>query len=248
MRLALSICILGVILVTCGCRSGSQTNVPVSTSGVAVPGAGSGNHSEARSLLEKGKELYRSDQDSEAAKAFEQAVKLDPDLAEAHFRLGLSYEADNKADEAELEYKKAIEAYKKYLEDNSKDAEAHYQFGQVYAAIHQYSDAVREYRQATKLRPDDGDIYYDLGMALMKLAQYDAAVAAYSKALEIDPEDYRAQDSLEEAKEGVARIKAGRKHQEDLLKKQKEDELKKAGEVVPGSTPGKNATGWKVKN
>ena len=43
----------------------------------------------------------------------------------------------------------------------------------------------------------------------------------FSKSLEIDPENYRAEDALEEAREGVQRIKAGKKHQEDLLKKQK---------------------------
>jgi len=212
-----------------------------------VPTGGTGDQSQARVLLEKGKDLYRTDHDSEAAEAFEQAVKIDPDLAEAHFRLGLSYEAQNKADEAETEYKKAIEAFKKYVDTNPEDAEAHYQFGQTYAALHQYSEAVREYRLATKIRSDDGDMYFDLGMALTKLARYDEAVAAYSKALEIDPEDYRSQDALEEAQQGVARIKAGKKHQEELLKKQKEDELKKAGEPLPGSVPGKPTPGGQDK-
>jgi tetratricopeptide (TPR) repeat protein len=87
---------------------------------------------------------------------------------------------------------------------------------------------VREYREATKLKQDDPDIYYDLGVAHTKLAQYDAAAAAFSKSLEIDPDYYRAQDGLDEAKEGIQRIRAGRKHQEDLLKKQKDEELKKA--------------------
>ncbi|MGH9882342.1 MAG: tetratricopeptide repeat protein, partial [Pyrinomonadaceae bacterium] len=63
---------------------------------------------------------------------------------------------------------------------------------------------------------------------------YDEAVAAFSKSLEIDPENFRAEDGLEEAREGVKRVKAGKKHQEDLLKKQKEEELKKQQE---GSTP-----------
>ena len=93
----------------------------------------------------------------------------------------------------------------------------------------QYSDAIREYRQATKLKENDPDIYYDLGVAHTKLAQYDAAAAAFSKSLEIDPENYRAQDGLDEAKAGIKRIRDGRRHQEDLLKKQKEEELKKAG-------------------
>ena len=100
------------------------------------------------------------------------------------------------------EYKKAVETYKKYFEENEDDAEAHYELGQTYANLGQYSEAIREYRAATKLKEDDPDIYYDLGVAHTKLAQYDAAAAAFSKSLEIDPDYYRAQDGLDEAKEG----------------------------------------------
>jgi Flp pilus assembly protein TadD len=184
----------------------------------------------AKEQLEKGKELYRNDQDAEAVLAFMEAVRLDPNLAEAHFRLGLGYESVGKREEAEAAYKKAVEAYKKYFEENEGDAEAHYDLGQTYAGLGQYSEAIREYRQATKLKEDDPDIYYDLGVAHTKLAQYDAAAVAFQKSLDIDPDYYRAQDGLDEAKEGIQRIRAGRKHQEELLKKQqKEDELKKAG-------------------
>lgn len=183
----------------------------------------------ARGQLDKGKELYRNDQDAEAVLAFQEAVRLDPNLAEAHFRLGLGYDSLGKRDEAEAEYKKAVEAYKKYFEGNENDAEAHYALGQTYANLGQYSEAIRQYKEATKLKEDDPDMFYDLGVAYTKLAQYDAAAAAFSKSLELDPDNYRAQDGLDDAKEGIQRIKVGRKHQEDLLKKEKADELKKAG-------------------
>ncbi|HUS09076.1 MAG TPA: tetratricopeptide repeat protein [Pyrinomonadaceae bacterium] len=187
------------------------------------------NQTQARALVEEGKELYRTDQDEKAAETFEQAIKLDPDLAEAHFRLGLAYDSMGKEQEAEAAYKKAIDVYKKYVDENDNDAEAHYNMGQAYAGLHLYTEAVRKYRQATRLKDDDADMFYDLGAALTKLAQYDEAVAAFSKSLEIDPENYRAEDGLEEAREGVKRIRAGKKHQEDLFKKQqKEEELKNA--------------------
>ncbi len=217
-----------------GCRR-SHTN---GSNANAAPGSSTGSiadRSQARVFLDSGKELYRSDQDTQAAEAFQQAAKLDPDLAEAHFRLGLVYDALNKLEEAEGEYKKAVETYKKYLNENPKDAEGHYNLAQAYSALHLYSEAVREYRQAAKLKTDDADIYYDLGMALTKLAQYDEAAVAFSKSLEIDPENYRAQDALDEAREGVKRIVAGKKHQEALLKKQKEDELKKGDGGTPES-------------
>lgn len=196
-----------------------------------------GDRSQARVFLEQGKELYRTDQDEKSVEAFQQAIKLDPDLAEPYFRLGLSLTAVGKEEEAEDAYKKSVEKYKKYLDDHGKDAEAHYNMGQSYAGLHLYSEAVRAYRQASNLKSDDANIYYDLGTALIKLAQYDAAAAAFSKSLELDPENYRAEDSLEEAREGVQRIRAGRKHQEELLKKEKESETKEGDASPRSATP-----------
>ncbi len=220
-----------LLLFFAGCRKNKSTGNPAG--GTAAGGSSdgvAGEPSEARGYLDKGKELYRNDEDEKAVEAFQKALKLDPDLAEAYFRLGLAYEALNKAEEAEVAYKKGVESYKQYLVDNPDDAEAHYNLGQTYAGLHLYSEAVREYKQATRLKDDDSDIYCDLGMALTRLAQYDEAAGAFSKSLEIDPNNYRAQDGLQEAQEGVKRIQAARKHQEDLLKKQKEDELKKQAE------------------
>lgn len=217
------------MILAIGCNRGQRT----SNNSAGTPQVSNnlaGDQTQARSLLDKGKELYRNDQDEEAVQSFMEAIKLDPDLPEAHFRLALGYETLGKQEEAEKEYKKAVETYKKYLAENPDDAEAHYALGQTYAGLSLYSEAIREYREATKRKEDDPDMFYDLGVAHTKLAQYDAAVAAFSKSLELDPDNYRAQDGLDEAKEGVKRIRAGRKHNEDLLKKQqKEEELKKAG-------------------
>jgi len=237
MKLILLFCFVCLLVFASGCKRSSQQSTNNSAGTAEVSNGLSGDQTQAKSLLEKGKQLYLDDQDTEAVAAFEQAVKLDPNLAEAHFRLALGYETLNKREEAESEYKKAVETYKTYLDANPDDSEAHYNLGQTYANLAQFSEAIREYRQATRLKTDDPDIYYDLGVAHTKLAQYDAAAAAFSKSLEIDPEYYRAQDALDEAREGVKRIRAGKKHQEEMLKKQKEEELKKAGLPVPTPTP-----------
>jgi tetratricopeptide (TPR) repeat protein len=243
MKSRIVVLIVCLLLSSAACRRGSQTNVNGSGGAGAGTTSSAGDVGQAKSLVERGKELYRSDQDAEAAEAFQKALKLDPDLAEAYFRLGLAYEALNKQEEADAEYKKAIASFKKHLEKNPDDAESHYMLGQTYAGLHQYSDAVRSYRQAAKLKGDDADIYFDLGEALARLAQYDEAVVAFNKSLEIDPDNYRAEDAREEAKEGAKRIKVGKKHQADLLKKQKEEELKKAGETASPAAPTKPTPG-----
>ena len=228
MRLNLLICSVCLLALASGCKRSGQLSTNNSAGSAGVSNNLAEDRGRARALLEQGKQFYRDDRDEDAVAAFQDALKSDPELAEAHFRLGLGYEALGKRDQAEAEYKKAVETYKKYLTEHDDDSEAHYDLGQTYAGLGQYSDAIRQYREATKLKDNDADIYYDLGVAHTKLAQYDAAAAAFSKSLEIDPDNYRAQDGLDEAKEGIKRIRVGRKHQEDLLKKQKEEEEKKA--------------------
>src|SRR5687768_18514489 len=237
MRAILSISAVWLLVFAVGCRRSGQQSTNDSAGTASVSNNLAGERTRAREQLEKGKEFYRNDQDAEAVLAFLEAVRLDPDLAEAHFRLALGFESLGKSEEAESEYKKAVAAYKKYLDEHPDDAEAHYALGQTYAGLSQYSDAIREYREATKLKENDADIYYDLGVAYTKLAQYDAAAKAFSKSLEIDPDFYRAQDGLDDAKEGIKRIRVGRKHQADLLKKQKDEEEKKAAAGTASPTP-----------
>jgi cytochrome c-type biogenesis protein CcmH/NrfG len=177
----------------------------------------------AQALVDQAKELYKNDEDEKAAQVLEQAVKLDPNNAEGHLRLGMSYAALERKPEAEEEYKKAIELFKKKIQDDPKDGTSFFYLGEAYNFLHRDEDAARAYREATRLKPDDEEAWYQLGMVQIKLAQYSDAVNAFQKALELDANDYRATEALDDAKEGAQRIREGKKHNEEMLKKQQEN-------------------------
>src|ERR1044072_3763298 len=144
MRSILLICAVWLVVFAIGCKRSGQQSTNNSAGSPPVSNGLAENRNRARELLEQGKQLYRDDKDDEAVAAFIEALRLDPDLPEARFRLALGYESLGKREEAEAEYKKAVEAYKKYFEDNRDDAEAHYAPGQTYANLGQYSEAIRE--------------------------------------------------------------------------------------------------------
>jgi len=207
-----------------GCRknrtANSNSNIGSDTAQSADPEQAK---RQAQSLVDQGKELYKNDQDEQAVEAFKKAISQDPNNAEAHLRLGMSYAALGKKPESDDEYKKAIELFKKRIQADSKDADAFFYLGEAHTFLHQDEEAARSYRQATRLKPDDEEAFYQLGMAETRLAHYPEATSAFQKALELDPNDYRASDAIENAKEGTQRIKEGKKHAEEMLKKQQEN-------------------------
>jgi tetratricopeptide (TPR) repeat protein len=215
--------VLFLVLGICSCRRGARNS---NANGDTSAGNNDPEKSkrEAQALVVQGKELYKNDQDEQALKAFEEAIRLQPDLAEAHLRLGMAYAALERKPEADDSYRKAIELYKKLIQSNPKDTESFFNLGEAHSFLHQDEEAARNYRQATRLQPDDEEAFYQLGMSEIRLAHYPEATAAFKKALELDPDDYRATDAIETAKEGAQRIKEGKKHAEDMLKKEQENE------------------------
>ena len=77
------------------------------------------------------------------------------------------------------EYKKAIELFKKRIQNDSKDSADYFYLGEAYNFLHRDEDAVRAYRQATQLKSDDEETWYQLGSSLNKLARYTEAIAAF---------------------------------------------------------------------
>lgn len=213
-----------LVVANCACRRGGKnTNTNgLASSSANEPGSEQSKR-QAQFLVDQGKEFYQNYQEEQAAEAFQQATQLNPDLAEAHLRLGMAYAALDKKDEAEASYKKAVELYKKKVQSDSKDAAAFFNLGQAHSFLHQDDEASRAFRQATRLKPDDEESFYQLGMSEIRLAHYPEAITALQKALELDAEDYRATDALETAQEGAKRIKEGKKHAEEMLKKQQEN-------------------------
>lgn len=220
-----------------GCRRGANKNTNSNASNSLATSDPEEAKKQAQALVEKGKDLYKNDQDEQALEAFAQAVQLNPELAEAHLRLGMANAALDKKDEAEQSYKKAIELFKKQVQADPKDARGFFYLGEAHSFLHQDEEAARAYRQATRLAPEDQESFFQLGKAETKLAHYPEATAAFQKALDLDPNDSRASEGLENAQQGAQRIREGRKHAEDMLKKQENANANSNASSSPSSKP-----------
>ena len=186
-------------------------------------------YTDANQALADGNKFLDEGETDKAIDALSQAVKLDPNLAEAWFKLGIAYALAEKRDETLVEanetesitapsksappkpnsvkaFEKAVIAYKKLIDVNDEDDVAYYNLGRAYNKLNEDEDAAKALKQAVKLKPDDTDYQTELGAILIKLAQYQEAIAPLKKALELDPENIRAMELLEDAEAGRKRV------------------------------------------
>jgi superkiller protein 3 len=229
LRSALYALLVSALLSTAACskkqtNQGAGANAPADGSAQQQQHQGEPVSGDAREAFERGMAAYRDDRDEEAAGEFKRAIELDPDFAEAHYRLGNAYLAMGNKDEAEKAFRDGVKAYEKITKRDEKNSDAFYFLGLCYEKLGEYDDAVKALKEAVKTSPaENDDKYYELGFSQMKLAQYDEAVRAFNKALEINPDNYPAQDKLAEARAGAERISDFRKHQEQLRKQEQKN-------------------------
>ena len=120
---------------------------------------------------------------------FEQAIREDPNFAEAHFNIG--YCRDELG-----EHQKAVTAFKKAIQIKPDFVEAHYNLGIAFDELKQFQESIPAYSRAAELKPDFFEAFFNLGVALGKVDRQQEAVNAFKEAIKISPDDAEAHLNL----------------------------------------------------
>lgn len=97
--------------------------------------------------------------------------------AAAHYKIGVSYLNEAKAQQAFVEFQKAYEL-------NPGNKEVLQAIGYIYLMyFDETAKAIDFFEKASKVDPDYSDAYNSLGFAYEKLGQYDKAIPFYKKAV-----------------------------------------------------------------
>jgi len=150
---------------------------------------------------------------AEALAESEEALRLEPDLAEAQLARGNVLSLLGRADEADQSFRRATT-----LAPGLRDA--WYYYGRFLFSVRRYPEAARAYEEAARLNPDDYDALNMMSMPYYKLDQpakaHDSmkrAITAADRVLRNNPDDVRALYlsgdalvTLGEARRGLERL------------------------------------------
>ena len=116
-----------------------------------------------------------------AIEAYNKALALKPDYADAYFNMGVALKEQGKLEEA-------IEAYNKALALKPDYADAYNNMGVTLQEQGKLEEAIEAYNKAFAIKPDYAEAYNNMGVTLKDQGKLEAAIEAYNKALAIKPD------------------------------------------------------------
>lgn len=188
---------------------------------------------ELQRLLGEGVSLWRARRASEATEKFEQVIRLDPSNAEAHFSMGIIYEAAGNYAEALSSYKKASvvrpdnKEYKTAIADVEKKArgsekstgltgELKMMADDAAAAFKrgEYMSSLDLYKQLEAKTPPQAHVKYNIGTIYLMMKNYQMALEYYKQAKKLKPSEPKYAQAVQQLEGGMKKDTAERKQAE----------------------------------
>ncbi|MEW6498048.1 MAG: tetratricopeptide repeat protein, partial [Cyanobacteriota bacterium] len=212
--------------------SESTSAVSPAASPASSPAATGDPEKQAAALLSQADRFREDEKFQEAITAYEKAIALKPDQAEAHWGLCYSLNAMGQPQEAiaacdqaltfkpdyaeafwskgsslhqQNKYEEEIKLYDQAIQINPKYAEAWNNKGVAFLKLKRPQDALEAFDQATTAKPNWPDAWANRGNALWELRKFDEAIASMEKALKIDPDHPNANNLRQQARRQLGR-------------------------------------------
>ena len=128
---------------------------------------------------------------------FDEAIRLDPDLALPYIKQGLPFESIEDLRQAAQQ----IAAYDEAIRLNPDDAAAYYNRGNVYAAVGELARAVENYNETIRLDPVAGPVYGTRAITLTLIGDDELAEKDIDRAVELGIDRKLLEEAVEAAKQ-----------------------------------------------
>jgi predicted TPR repeat methyltransferase len=183
----------------------------------------------------------------EAIDAYQSAIRLKADYADAYYNLGLAYIKSHNHDAAlhayeallalspehmgalfqtgcllmlKQQYEKAIPYFQRLLTSHPHHVETWVNLATCYLQIALIKDARAGYLKALALSPEDKQILYNLGVIQAQTGDMEAAINYYLQAIKADPDFYEAHHNVAALYLSLNQKEAALKHFHEALRLQ----------------------------
>lgn len=153
------------------------------------------NNQAARAWFSVG---YLLGDSEESISAYDRAISLKPDYADAYYNRGVVKGKLGQGEDAIADYNEAIRLKPDFVEAYSNR-------GTAKAELEQRADAITDFDEAIRLKPDYADAYNNRGVEKVELAQRAEAIADYDEAIRLQPDFAEAYNNRGTAKAGLSR-------------------------------------------
>jgi tetratricopeptide (TPR) repeat protein len=124
------------------------------------------------------------DDPKNAVKAYQTAIRLNPNRDDSHLKLGNLFFSEERFSEAATEYEKAVNLW--------PNAENRFALGQAYMNMGRYSDAENQFNKVLRMEPRKPDGHYGLGLNAGRQGRYEEAIGHFESAIRLDKDFYAA--------------------------------------------------------
>lgn len=144
----------------------------------------------------KGAALYEKGQYADALESFKAAILLKPGYADAHYYLGVTYDALEKRDEA-------VKSFQETIRLNPNHVDARIMLGVLHGQALRYQESVAELKKALLLDPNNENAkknlvttYYYMGESYLNQGESANAIDAFNEVIRLKPDDFDARIPL----------------------------------------------------
>lgn len=139
--------------------------------------------------MQRGEQAMAAKNYSAALVEFKEAVRLNPQLAEAHTKLGIAYKETGQLEDAAGSLENALRI-------DARDFTAAFNLGEVYRLLNRMAQAIRAYALAARINPEDFDARFRLASAYHESGDHEKALAEYEAAVRLNARDAHAWSNL----------------------------------------------------
>ena len=147
---------------------------------------------------------------ADAVASYQNALKLQPNMPDLQFNLGIALTQLNRLDEAANAYQQAIRMQPGFFE-------AHGNLGTILQRQGKLEEAIASYQQGLKINPQDARGHFNLGTALRDKGDLESAINSYKKAISLFPNYTDAHNNLGETLRDVGDMDAAVKRYQAAL-------------------------------